>query len=50
MAAADRRSLDPSAEEMRRLGYAVVDRTLNLATLPEHRVARRAARRTSPRW
>src|SRR5262245_7692749 len=42
MAAADRHSLDPSPEEMRRLGYAVVDRIVeHLATLSEQRVARR---------
>ena len=44
MAAADRHSLDPSPEEMRRLGYAVVDRIVeHLAELPEQRVARRGS-------
>ncbi|MFN8178261.1 MAG: aminotransferase class V-fold PLP-dependent enzyme [bacterium] len=37
-----RRSLDPSAEEMRRLGYRAVDRLVeHLSTLGEQRVARR---------
>lgn len=38
----ERRSLDPSPEEMRRLGYAVVDRIVeHLASLSAQRVARR---------
>lgn len=43
--AADRTSLDPDPETMRRLGYDLVDRIVDhFATLPEQRVARRASR------
>lgn len=39
-----REPLDPSVEEMRRLGYAVVDRlVVHLATLSQQRVARRGS-------
>lgn len=39
---AQRDSIDPDADEMRRLGYALVDRVVDhLTALPEQRVARR---------
>jgi aromatic-L-amino-acid decarboxylase len=45
MAAEERKSLDPDADEMRRLGYTLIDRVVDhLASLPDQRVARRGDR------
>ena len=41
MASEERKSLDPDADEMRRLGYALIDRVVeHLSSLPDQRVAR----------
>ena len=45
MASEERKSLDPDADEMRRLGYALIDRVVeHLSSLPDQRVARRGDR------
>jgi aromatic-L-amino-acid/L-tryptophan decarboxylase len=45
MASEQRKSLDPNADEMRRLGYAMIDRVVDhLSSLPDQRVARRGDR------